>query len=117
MGVVQVLDRDRTAGATTAATEEGVTVVALHEGCLRQGVGALRRSLGEALDSGTSTLVVDVSGVEHLSSVVVALLLRAKRCCRVRGGRVVLRGLGRDDLDVLHRTGLAPLFDIEPATR
>ncbi|NAZ86856.1 STAS domain-containing protein [Kineococcus sp. T90] len=78
-----------------------------------RGVGALRRELGEALDTGTCTLVVDLSGVAHLSSPVIALLLRAKRRCRARGGRVVLRGVSRGDLDVLRRTGLSPLFEID----
>ncbi|WP_432573239.1 STAS domain-containing protein [Kineococcus sp. SYSU DK005] len=93
---------------------EGVAVVVLHEGLPHQGVGALRRELGRTLDAGAHTLVVDLSGVPHLSSVVVALLLRAKRCCRARGGRVVLRGLDRAHLQVLHRTGLSPLFQLEP---
>ncbi|WP_432497295.1 STAS domain-containing protein [Kineococcus gypseus] len=121
MAALRVLDR---AGATGAGAgdrpEDGTTVLVLDDDAAQapgRGVGALRRELGEALDGGCSTLVVDVSGVDHLSSAVVALLLRAKRRCRARGGRVVLRGPSRGAVEVLHRTGLAPLFDVEPAGR
>ncbi|NAZ78268.1 STAS domain-containing protein, partial [Kineococcus sp. T13] len=101
------------AAATAAGAGEGTAVLVLREECLRQGVGTLRRELAEALEAGTRTLVVDVCQVRDLSSTVVALLLRAKRCCRARGGHVVLRGLSRAEVDVLHRTGLSPLFEIE----
>ncbi|WP_432519245.1 STAS domain-containing protein [Kineococcus sp. SYSU DK006] len=112
MGTLEVVGTG-SAAAGAAAAGDGTAVLVLREEWLRQGVGTLRRELAEALEAGTRTLVVDVCEVQHLSSTVVALLLRAKRCCRARGGRVVLRGLGRAEVDVLHRTGLSPLFEIE----
>ena len=103
-----------TSGAGAAAVPaDGASVVVLHQEHAWQGTEALRRELAGALDAGASTIVVDVPGAQHLSSAVVALLLRAKRRCRARGGRVVLRGLDRHQLDVLHRTGLSPLFEID----
>ena len=106
MSAVRVLGHQR-------SLDEDVAVVVLREASVRRGVETLRRDLAATLDSGVSTVVIDVSGVQDLSSVVVGLLLRVKRCCRARGGRVVLRGLNRVDLHVMHRTGLSSLFEIE----
>ena len=108
MSAVHVLGHQR-----SLDLDEDVAVVVLREASVRRGVGTLRRDLASTLDSGVSTVVIDVSGVQDLSSVVVGLLLRVKRCCRARGGRVVLRGLNRVDLHVMHRTGLSSLFEIE----
>lgn len=94
---------------------DDTVVVALADETLLEGLADLRWGLRGLLTHGVSTLVVDVAGVERLSSATVAALLRAKRHCRARGGGVVVRGASRRSLDVLHRTGLARVFDIQAA--
>jgi anti-anti-sigma regulatory factor len=43
----------------------------------------------------------------------VASLLWAHRICRARGGTVVLRGANRRTLDLLHRTGLERVLQLD----
>ncbi|WP_158257280.1 STAS domain-containing protein [Kineococcus xinjiangensis] len=95
---------------------DDAVVIALDDSTLLQGLGTLRWHLDEVLHRGPATLVIDLTQVHRLSSVTVAVLLRAKRQCRARGARVVLRGVSRSSLEVLQRTGLSPLFETMPAT-
>jgi anti-anti-sigma factor len=96
---------------------DGVAVVTLDEQLLLRGLADLTWRLGDLLGGGGNRLVVDISGLERLSSATLAALLRAQRTCRARGGRVVVRGANRRCCEVLARTGLSGFFDIEPAGR
>jgi anti-anti-sigma factor len=87
--------------------------VALRDDRLAQGLGDLRWHLPTLLAGGTNTLVIDVSGVARLSSTCVATLLWVKRSCQSRHVRVVLADPTDRTLDVLTRTGLASVFEIE----
>ncbi len=78
---------------------------------LRAGLGFLRWRLGRVLDEGPTVLVVDVSGLPTLSSATVAALLRARRLCLARGGRLVLRNPRRAVTAALQRSGLEDLFE------
>ena len=78
-----------------------------------QGLNDLRWHLPTLLAGGTNTLVIDVSGVARLSSTCVATLLWVKRSCQPRHVRVVLADPTDRTLDVLTRTGLASVFEIE----
>jgi len=90
-------------------------VVALSEQDLRGDLSDLRWRLDDRVLEGARTLTVDLSRLDRLSSATIAVLLRAKRCCRVRGGRLVLRQPSTNAVRTLRRTGLADIFDIEPA--
>lgn len=89
-------------------------VVRLEDSTGLRGLADLRWRLDTLLGDGAGTLVVDVAGLECLSSSTLAALLQARRICRARGGAVVLRGPGRHCFDMLARTGLLGLFQIEP---
>ena len=72
-----------------------------------RGLADLRSSAARVLSSGGSVLVVDVSGVERLTSTVVSALLWVRRLCAARQVHLVLNGLRAEHVDVLRRTGLA----------
>jgi anti-anti-sigma regulatory factor len=76
-----------------------------------RGLTDLRSSAARVLSSGGSVLVVDVSGVERLTSTVVSALLWVRRICAARQVRLVLNGLSDQHVDVLRRTGLTAALD------
>jgi anti-anti-sigma factor len=88
-------------------------VVALDEALLSDGLADARWMLHDALLSGARRIVVDLAGVDRLSSPALASFLWAHRICRARGGGVVLRGTDRRTRDVLHRTGLWRVLRLE----
>ncbi|MCZ2805439.1 STAS domain-containing protein [Modestobacter sp. VKM Ac-2983] len=92
---------------------DGQVVVHLSDELLADGLADLRWLLHDALLSGARRLVVDLSDVRQLSSTAVASFLWAHRTCRARGGAVVLRGVNRRTEDLLHRTGLWRVMQLE----
>jgi anti-anti-sigma factor len=100
------------AQSTLDATGDEVTV-RLSDELLADGLAEVRWLLHDALLAGARRLVVDLGEVEHLSSPAVASFLSAHRTCRARGGTVVLRGANRRTLDLLHRTGLWRVLELE----
>ena len=76
--------------------------VALSDDRMAQGLNDLRWHLPTLLAGGTNTLVIDVSRVARLSST-----------CVARRVRVVLADPTERTLEVLTRTGLASVFEIE----
>ena len=92
-----------------------VVTIHLDDALLADGLADVRWLLHDALLAGARHLVVDLSGVHHLSSSAVASFLSAHRTCRARGGAVVLRGADRRTQDLLHRTGLWRVMVVEPA--
>ena len=101
----------------SASTEGRTVVVALDDEAVAQGLTELRSRLGEVLSAGNARLVVDVSGLDRISSGVVAALLRAKRKSRARGVDVVVRGSAGQSLGLLQRTGLAAVLDVQDGGR
>ena len=93
-------------------SDDEVTIQ-LDDALLADGLADVRWLLHDALLAGARRLVVDLTGVQHLSSTAVASLLWAHRICRARGGTVVLRGANRRTLDLLHRTGLERVLQLE----
>lgn len=89
--------------------------VHLDDALFADGLADVRWLLHDALLAGARRLVVDLAGVQHLSSTAVASFLWAHRICRARGGTVVLRGANRRTLDLLHRTGLERVLRLETA--
>ena len=110
--------RGRDAGVPPAVRgPEDVVVVQLTDDMLADGVADTRWLLHDALLAGARRVVVDVRGVEQLSSPVVASFLSAHRACRARGGSVVLRGANRRTVDLLRRTGLWRVLGLEDLDR
>ena len=99
--------------AELEATGEQVTVC-LDDALLADGLADVRWLLHDALSAGARRLVIDLTRVRFLSSTAVASLLWAHRTCRARGGAVVLRGANRRTEDLLHRTGLWRVIQLEP---
>jgi anti-anti-sigma regulatory factor len=87
-------------------------LVVLDDGTAGQGLLELRGRLGEVLSAGDSRLVVDVSGLDHLSSAVVAALLWSKRTCLARGVSMSVRGAAGKNLGLLSRAGLSQMLDV-----
>jgi len=97
----------------TAVPSVDEVLIELDDALFADGVADVRWLLHDALLAGARRLVVDLSGVQHLSSTAVASFLWAHRICRARGGAVVLRGANRRTEDLLHRTGLWRVLQIE----
>jgi anti-anti-sigma factor len=105
----------RPAPSDPLSSGDDEVIIRLEDTFLREGLADVRRLLHDALLAGARRLVVDVSGVQQLASPAVASLLSAHRTCRARGGSVVLRGANRRTLDLLRRTGLWRVMELEPA--
>lgn len=95
--------------------EHDEVILWLTDTTLLRGLSTLRWNLDELLTGRRPVLLVDISGLQRLSSPTLAALLRAQRVCRGRGGGVVLRGANNRCLDVLTGTGLLDLFGIADA--
>jgi anti-anti-sigma factor len=93
-----------------------VVTIHLDDELLADGLADVRWLLHDALLAGARRLVVDLAGVQQLSSSAVASFLWAHRTCRARGGAVVLRGANRRTQDLLHRTGLWRVIEVEDAS-
>ncbi|MBB3086850.1 STAS domain-containing protein [Geodermatophilus sabuli] len=100
---------------TDVETGSDVVTIHLDDALLADGLADVRWLLHDALMAGARRLVVDLSGLQHLSSPAVASFLWAHRTCRARGGAVVLRGANRRTEDLLRRTGLRRVIEVEPA--
>jgi anti-anti-sigma factor len=98
------------------ATGDEVTL-RLSDDLLTDGLADVRWLLHDALLAGARRLVLDLGDVEHLASPAVASFLSAHRTCRARGGTVVVRGANRRTLDLLHRTGLWRVLELESPRR
>jgi anti-anti-sigma factor len=103
----------RRAADRTTDTDGDRVGVRLSDELLADGVADVRWLLHDVLLAGARWVVVDLSDVQQLSSPAVACFLSAHRVCRARGGAVVLRGVNRRTLDLLHRTGLWRVLELE----
>jgi anti-anti-sigma factor len=99
-----------TQGDVSAADE---VVVRLDEALLADGLADVRWLLHDALLAGARRIVVDLSQVHSLDSPALASFLWAHRVCRARGGAVMLRGADRRTRDMVHRTGLWRVLDLQ----
>ncbi len=102
--------------AELEAAGDQVTI-RLDDALLADGLADVRWLLHDALLAGARRLVIDLTRVRFLSSSAVACFLWAHRTCRARGGAVVLRGANRRTEDLLHRTGLWRVIQLEPKRR
>jgi anti-anti-sigma factor len=103
--------------AAVLDTRGDEVTIQLSDDLLADGLADVRWLLHDALLAGARRLVVDLSRVTVLSSTAVASFLWAHRTCRARGGTVVLRGPNRRTEDLLHRTGLWRVLQLESPSR
>ena len=80
-------------------------VVMLDDTVVSRGLQGLRSSVRAAMSQGGSVRVVDVSGVQRLSSAVVGALLWVQRTCAARQVDLRLRGANRQTRELLARSG------------
>lgn len=90
-------------------------IVTISDADLGSGLTALQWRLRGLVMEGTCLVVIDVSDIGEMSSTLLAALLDTHRVCRRRGGGVVIRHASRKMTDVLRRTGLDRVFDVEAA--
>jgi anti-anti-sigma factor len=95
--------------------EADEVVLRLSEALLVDGLADARWMLHDALRAGARRIVVDLSGISSLASPALASFLWAHRICRARGGAVALRGADRRTRDMLARTGLWRVLEVQPA--
>jgi anti-anti-sigma factor len=94
-------------------TDVDVVVVSLSAALLADGLADVRWLLHDALLAGARRIVVDLSQVSHLASPALGSFLWAHRICRARGGGLVLRGADRSTRDLLYRTGLWRVLQVQ----
>lgn len=92
---------------------DGVVVMHLHPDDVCHDLVGLRDRVACLVVQGARTLVVDASQVQRLSSATITALLWAQRRCRARGGSVVVRRPSAETLQLLVRTGLYDVLDVE----
>ena len=76
--------------------------------------GELEKLVASRLDAGERRLVVDLAGVEYISSAGLRVLLMAAKRLKQPPAALVLCGMGPSVRTVLELTGFVPLFAIEP---
>jgi anti-anti-sigma factor len=77
--------------------------------------GELERKLIGHIDRGSRRLVIDMSGVDYMSSAGLRVMLLAAKRLR-EGGALVLCGMGESVRQIFELAGFLPIFAIE-ATR
>jgi anti-anti-sigma factor len=77
--------------------------------------GELERHLLSRLDAGEKRLVIDLAGVDYISSAGLRVLLMAAKRLKPPAGMLVLCGMGPSVRTVLELAGFLPLFAVEPA--
>ena len=73
----------------------------------------LHRVVTQAVLRGACRVIVDVSQVDCLTSASITALLWARRRCVERGGAVVLRNPSARSMDLIIRTGLWDVIEVE----
>jgi anti-anti-sigma regulatory factor len=89
--------------------------VRLREESLLQGLSDLRWQLVQLLRDGHGAVVIDIGGVDRLSSGTVAALLWVKRSCLARGVDMTVVNASGRNLEVMRRCGLLETLGAVPA--
>jgi anti-anti-sigma factor len=92
---------------------KAIVTISAHE--VAGGLTELRWHLNDLVMDGACLVVIDVSDLDQLSSTLLSALLDTHRMCRRRGGGVVIRHANRRAADILRRTGLDRVVEVEAA--
>jgi stage II sporulation protein AA (anti-sigma F factor antagonist) len=77
--------------------------------------GELEKAVLSRIDGGERRVVLDLAGVEYISSAGLRVLLMAAKRLKEPPGALVLCGMGPGVRTVLALAGFLPLFVVEPA--
>ena len=72
----------------------------------------LEKRLVQALDAGERRLVIDMAGIEYISSAGLRVLLLVAKKLRTSGGELVLCALGPAVRQVFELAGFLPVFQV-----
>lgn len=90
-----------------------VTVTLDDESTASRATENLTSRLRELFKEGLTTVLVDISRAQRLSSDTVAALLWARREAAARGGRIVLHAPNRRSAALVSRSVLGGLFEVD----
>jgi anti-anti-sigma factor len=108
------MGRDLSLVQVTVRQRGGVQTLALNGRLDAVSAAKVSVSLEKALTSGERKVLLDLSGVDYVSSAGLQVLLRATKLVDAGGARLVLCGVGTYVLEVLQVVKFAALLDIEP---
>ena len=92
--------------------EDGVRMIRLKGRLDLEGSEAVDLKLTSLCAARRGFVIVDMSGVEFMSSIGISVLVRVARACSQRQGRLVLLSPGPNVLDVLVRTQIDQIIPI-----
>jgi anti-anti-sigma factor len=91
-----------------------VTVLGLAGRLDAQSAGEAEAAFNQALDEGCQQVLVDMSGVEYISSAGLRVLLSTAKKLSASGGKLVLAGLKPYVQEVFEVAGFTAIFQIYP---
>jgi len=94
--------------------QDDVTVVSLGGRFDAQSAGEVDQSLEGILAEGCPKLLVDMSGVDYISSAGLRVLLSTAKKQSAAGGKLILCGLKPYVQEVFEVAGFTTIFQIEP---
>lgn len=98
----------------TISQRHGVQALALAGRLDAVGAERVAAPLEAALTSGERKVILDLRGVDYVSSAGLQVLLRAAKLAEAGNARLVLCGAGAYVLEVLQMVGFASLLEMEP---
>jgi anti-sigma B factor antagonist len=98
----------------TSISRGGVQALALSGRLDAASAGQVAEPLEALLTSGERRVLLDLGGVDYVSSAGLQVLLRAAKLADAEGARLVLCGVKAYVLEVLQIVGFAALLEMEP---
>ena len=90
------------------------TIVSLHGKLDAISTGDVEKALLDAIAGGEVKLLVDCSKLDFISSAGLRSFIMAIKRMKPSGGTITLVAMQRDVNEIIHISGLAPLFKIQP---
>lgn len=100
----------------TERQEGEVQVLGLNGRFDAQSAGSVEESLKAQIEGGAKKILVDMSGVEYVSSAGLRVLLSSAKRTAAQGGSLVLCGLKSYVWEVFEVAGFTTIFQIFPDT-
>ena len=89
-------------------------IVSLHGKLDAISTGDVEKALLDAIAGGEVKLLVDCSKLDFISSAGLRSFIMANKRMKPSGGTITLVAMQRDVNEIIHISGLAPLFKIQP---